>query len=234
MNFFDKQIGIRVVVFIVCSLSILGSLLIILTYCCFRSLRTNVRLILLHLSIMDMGIGMSNLIGTAVYFDRFFYQVPYNNITKHWHNAYDVDLLAQHDSSSTMFKLCETQAFFALYSTYGSVFWTNCLVLYLYFAVVHHNTHRAKWMFWFSCIFCYGMPLFLSVWLLISRRLGSSPYDSGGWCTIISIDPITNIKHYFVVSFGYDMWIYLTFILMPVLFVGIRTHISIEVMKIYN
>ena len=46
----------------------------------------------------------------------------------------------------------------------------------------------------------------------MSHRLGLSSYGSGGWCTIIGVHPITKVKDYSVVSFGYDVWIYLKFV----------------------
>ncbi len=67
-----KHKEVRVVVGITCTLSIIGSLLIILSYLCFRDLRSRARLILVHISIMDCGVGLSNLIGAWVYFDRFY------------------------------------------------------------------------------------------------------------------------------------------------------------------
>ena len=214
--FLAKGTSVRVVTCITCCLSILGSILIILTFVFFRKLRTKARQILVHLSIMDMGIAISNLVGASIYFDKYYYAYE-GNLTIWLHPSHF------HDN------LCKTQAFFAMYSTYGSIFWTNCLAIYLYFTIVHHNARINKLIVWISCVVCYLLPLGLCLWLLMSHRLGFSPYGSGGWCTIISVHPITKVKDYFAVSFGYDMWIYLTFILIPVLFIGTRAHINIQV-----
>lgn len=35
----------------------------------------------------------------------------------------------------------------------------------------------------FSYVFCYGFPVMISLWLLLTDRLGYSPYDSSGWCS---------------------------------------------------
>ena len=208
---------LKYVVAATCTLSILGSLLIIITYLLFRELRTSVRLILLHLSIMDMGIALSNMIGAAVNFDKYYYM---NN------NSITVWL----EPRSHIQALCKTQAFFAMYSTYGSVFWTNCLAVYLYIAVVRCSAKKKRVAIWSILYgFGYGMPLILSLWLLLTGKLGPTPFGSGGWCSMINIDPLTGQKNYFIDSFGYDMWIYLTFILVPVLYIGTRGHIYLEV-----
>ncbi len=195
-------------VIITCILSILGSLLIILTYIFFRDLRTKVRLILLHLSLMDLGIGLTNLIGTAVDFSAKFSNTS-----------------MEHYEHPGMLKICKTQAFFALYSTYGSVFWTNCLAVYLYSTIAYNRTNYSVYVLRFCCGFCYIMPLILTLWLLLTDRLGPSPIGSEGWCTFSA----TGKEDYFITAFGYDMWIYLTFIFVPVLYIGTRAHINHEV-----
>ncbi len=226
VDFFIRVLHvIEYAVYVTCILSILGSLLIILTYLFFRDLRTKVRLILLHLSLMDLGIGLSNLIGTAVDFNKYYYKYyNYDN------NQYGLTEFLH--PNTTIQTLCKTQAFFAMYCTYGSVFWTNCLALYLYFAVVHHSAKIDKIVFWFSSVFCYSMPLILSLWLILTERLGPTPFGSGGWCSIVNVHPLDGQKDYFLVSFGYDMWIYLTFILVPVLYIGTRAHVGIQVINI--
>lgn len=213
---------LKYVVAATCTLSILGSLLIIITYLLFRELRTSVRHILLHLSIMDMGIALSNMIGAAINFERYYYNRSNNN-----------NITERVEPPSHIQALCKTQAFFAMYSTYGSVFWTNCLAVYLYIAVVRCSAKKKRIAIWSILYgFGYGMPLILSLWLLLTGKLGPTPFGSGGWCSMINIDPLTGRKNYFSDSFGYDMWIYLTFILVPVLYIGTRGHINLEVFAI--
>ena len=207
-----KKDSIDFFVYLTCILSVIGSLLIISTYIFFRDLRTKVRLILLHLSIMDLGIGLANLIGTAANFNELYFAADNNHTADH----------------KLIGKLCETQAFFATYSTYGSVFWTNCLAVYLYFAVAYNRTNYSVHVLRFCSVFCYIMPLILSLWLLFTNRLGPTPTGSGGWCAIIDQDSAGQ-QDYFVASFGYDFWIYLTFILVPTLFIGTRVHIYLQV-----
>ena len=220
--FLNKTLGVRIAAGAASSLSILGSLLIIFTFCIFPHLRrTRTRQILLHISIMDLGVAVANLIGTIVYFDHYYYSYS------------DYTLTFKEDVSMTVNVSCKAQAFVALYSTYGSIFWTNWLAVYLYFSVVYHyNAKISKGVLIFGYLLCYLMPLGLSSWLLATDRLGFSPYGSVGWCSIQLTKGTTYskaAKDTFATTFGYDLWIYLTFILVPVLFIGIRSHISIEV-----
>ena len=148
----------KYVVFVICILSILGSFLIIFTFIIYRDLRTNVRLIFVHLSIMDFGIAASNMIGTAVNFNSYYYN-------------HSDEITIQLEPKKYIQVLCKTQAFFALYSTYASVFWTNCLAVYLYIAVVRCSAKRKRVAMWSILYGCgYGIPLILSLWLVVSDK----------------------------------------------------------------
>ena len=167
-DLFHKQIGVRIAVWITCSLSMLGALLIIFSYVFFKSMRSKAREILVHISIMDFLVAASNLTGAAVNFDKFY------NCTK------GTDSCSSYPASVDYW--CKTQAFFAIYCTLGSVLWTISLSVYLYFFVVHHGTKTAKYSLYFSYLFCYLLPLLLTLWLLLTGKLGYSPYQSAGWC----------------------------------------------------
>lgn len=206
--FLVKNTGVRAVVGTTCCLSILGSLLITLSYLCFKNLRSRTREILLHVSLMDMGVGLANLIGLSVYFDRYLYNSAHAN--------------------TTVATLCRAQAFCAAYFTYGSILWTISLAVYLYFLIIHHQTRMAIFFLRFSYIFCYGLPFLVSLWFVLTKRLGYSPYDSAGWCTLVNKDPVTGDVSIFVTVFGNDLWIYLAILLITVLYIVIRTFVHNE------
>lgn len=214
-DLFHKQIGVRVAVWITCSLSMLGALLIIFSYVCFKGMRSRAREILVHISVMDFLVAASNLTGAAVGFARFY------NCTK------GTDTCLPHPVSVDYW--CKTQAFFAIYCTLGSVLWTVSLSVYLYFLIVHHGTKKAKYSLYFSYFFCYLLPLLLTLWLLLTGKLGYSPYQSAGWCGPIFTDPWTGVRHIYVEVISYDLWIYLTFIIVPILFISVHFYIRAEV-----
>lgn len=221
-HFIHKGHEIRIVVMVTCGLSMLGSLFIILSYVLFRTLRSRARQILLHISVMDFGVAAVNLIGAAAYFDRYFSRPDCLGTDIHAHPHIC-------PVNATIKNLCTAQAFFAAYFTYSSVLWTIALSLYLYFLIVHHGTKRAKYILLFSYFFCYLMPALLSLWLVFTGRLGYAPYNSGGWCTLILKDPWTGKPNVYVTVIGYDLWIYLAFILVPVLSISVHLYIRQEV-----
>ena len=218
-TFLYKSWGVRFVSGLSCAGSILGSTLIILSYICFRRLRTKVRKILFHLSVADFGVATANLIGAVVYFDHYYH--PVCDSSGHVINIRTPTAAIQH--------LCTAQAFFALYFTITSILWTMSLAGYLYFVLVHHGTQHAKMFLMFSYIFCYGMPLLTSLWPALTERLGYSPYNSAGWCTAILVDPETGKRDIFMGVLGYDLWIYLALVLVTVLYVAMKTFLREEV-----
>lgn len=206
-----KSTPLRIVVGIFCALSIIGSLLIVFSYLCFKNRRTKAREILVHISLMDLGVALANIIGLSVYFDKYYFKSGY-------------------DISENIANLCKAQAFFAGYFTIGSVFWTVSLMAYLYFRIIHSRTKHALYFLRFCYVFCYGLPLIIFLWLVFTGRLGYSPYDSAGWCTLITKDPLKRGKvDIFVTLLGNDLWIYLAFVLIPLLYISIKLYVSNKV-----
>ena len=208
--FVNKDTTMRAVVGVSCCLSILGSLLIILSYILFKKRRTRAREILLHISLMDLGVALSNLIGLSVYFDQFYFE--YHEKVPDYIDG-----------------LCKTQAFFAAYTTLSSILWTIALAGFLYFLITHHKTRKAIFFLRFSYIVCYGLPLLISLWLVVTGKLGHSPLDSSGWCTLISNSLATGKIDIFSTIFGNDLWVYLAIVTIPIFYLSIKCYLSTQV-----
>ncbi len=229
------------IVGIVCLLSVLGSVLIILSFVCFMQLRSRARQILVHISIMDLGVGLVNLTGSLVYFDQYFDQMSPSNCTLSPNSVFSSSLqidpttepLIWCPQSLLVRDLCIIQAFLAVYFTLGSVFWSNCLTFYLYFRIVYVNSKLVTYVFRFSWFVSYCFPLLITTWLLLTGRLGFSPYESEGWCSIIMDNPSTEERNLFVSTFGYNIWIGITFIVIPLLSLAIYLHVK-KVSSIYE
>lgn len=211
-----KETGMRVAVGITCVLSILGSFLIIASYILFKDIRTRARLILFHLSLMDLGVGMANLVGDAVRFERFYVR----NST-----------LVDPDDVPKIF--CEGQAFFAEFCTISSILWTCALAVYMYFLAVEKSTAFMRVFIWVCYVMCYGTPLFVTIWTLMTERLGYAPYNSSGWCSIILKNvrmghsaPNTDI---YGAVFSYDVWIITTIMLTVVVYLSTHYLVRNEV-----
>ena len=159
--FTHKNVALRVVVAFTCSLSMIGALLIVLSYIFLKSIRTKTRQIIVHLSIADFGTACANFIGATVYFD--YYILKCRASCNNTFPGIPCDAVEN---------LCTAQAFFANYFTIVSVLWTLSLSVYIHCLVVHSGMMRTHSMvIYFSYCFCWGMPLVISVWLLSTSKL---------------------------------------------------------------
>lgn len=217
----EKHVVVRSIVMVACTLAMIGAMFVILSYVCFKSLRSQARQILVNLSLMDFGIGAANFTGAVINFDQYYNDTP--NSTS---------LIG----TPLMDKFCKTQAFMALFTTYASVFWTVSLAIYMY-TIINHKwsySQRSK-LFLPACyIICYGLALGLALWLLFTGRLGHSPYNSSGWCSIIIVWPGNKRIDYMAATFGYDLWIYLTFFICLTIYPVLVLQMNVEVSLRHN
>ena len=239
-TFQTKNVSLRIVVILTCSLSVIGSLLIIFSYACFRHLRSKPREILMHISLMDLGVSLANLIGAAVYFDHYFHApaagisnsslVPAGSLTPAKPVHYELGPVSQTETPTArpaIEGLCKAQAFFAGYFTLGSIFWTIFLSMYIYLFLLYFRT-KPKLPYYALCtsyFASYGVPLLVSTWLVLTGHLGYGPYNSSGWCTLIIQDPSTGKQNLYVAVFGNDLWIYMATVLILILYLASRNYI---------
>ena len=216
-DFLTKGDAVRAVVGVTCGLSIVGATLIVLSYTCFKNLRTKARRILVHLSIMDFGVATANMVGVLVYFDGYYSVISRGNGS--------VSLIVM-PPSAEIENLCITQAFFAVYFTLGSILWTICLAIYLYFTLVFYDKKHGQYFERFAYVFSYGLPLLVSLWLVLTEKLGYSPYNSAGWCALILVDPATHKRDIYTAILGYDLWIYLTLTLVPLVYLSLKGYVN--------
>ena len=203
---------LRIAVIITCCLSIVGSLTIICSYVFYKSLRTNIRLILVHLSVMDLGAAAANLLGLAVNFDKYYYNKS--------------DYLIDSKSSNLVHAACVTQAGFAVYFTAGSFMWTLAMAILLYLKIVHKQEGKAATRtLYTSMVFCYLLPVIMVAWKASLKRLGYAPSNSEGWCGDIVYNRYTGDRYVLMDFIAYNMWVLLVFTLVPILYFAILLHI---------
>ena len=210
--FLDKHVAVRSVVGITCILSMLGSLLIIISYFCVKDLRTTARQILINLSLMDFCVGLANLVGLSVYFDSYYFNKTSGNIV----NAPD-DIDA----------LCQTQAFFSLFSTFSSILWTITLAIYMYLLVFRYNSVVNR-SYVVAYPFNYGLTFGICIWLVLTGRLGHSPYNSSGWCSLILVKKDHSID-FIATTIGYDLLVYLAIFICTAVYLAILMFLKTEV-----
>ena len=208
-----------------CCLSIIGSLAVILTYLVFKSLRTTARLVLVHLSVMDMGVGLANLVGLSVNFDHYYFPNASNAS-----NYNTLGLPELKNVSLALRYSCLAQAIAADYFTLGSFLWTLSMAVYLYLKIVHNQLPGAAKRSLYVCTaVSYLLPVGTVLWKGLTNRLGYSPFTSEGWCGDKLIDLSTGQTHILMDFIGYQVWILLIFVIVPVLYVSVLFFIHREV-----
>ena len=211
--------ALRAVSAVTCSLSIIGSVAIILSYVLIKDIRSKARELLVHLSIMNLTFSIANLTGIIL---------PYDKYLLHQTSG------SAHDNFK---RVCEAQAFFAVYGTIGSILWTLGLAVYLYFRIVSRDARLTKRVVFVLYFVCYALPLYPSLWLLVRGHYGypKSGDESGGWCTVLIGLGKTEQGHYdqelmlFMVN---DIWILLTFITMVPIYLIIHCQVRAEVLSL--
>jgi len=209
--------AVKITAGVTCLLSILGSLAIIFSYIVIKSVRSKARELLVHISVMDLAFTTANLIGLLLPYDWYLY----HQTSKYAHDTY--------------LSVCKAQAFIAVYGTIGSVLWTLGLAVYLYYRIVSRDANVTKWVVRVLYCVCYGLPLYVSLWLLLTGHLGypSRGDLSGGWCSIIvGKDTLFDAGKYdetlllFMVN---DIWMILTFVTMVPIYLIVHCYVRNQV-----
>ena len=136
-------------------LSVFGSGLIIFTYAAFKNLRTIAREILVQLSIADIIMSVSHIVGVLGNLPRFIPQLceTPTNIT------YD-DIACKIQGGATMF------------GTISSFLWTIAVAVYLLTIIVFEKQQFARRLRFTFYPICWGIPFSLVVWFGINNYLG--------------------------------------------------------------
>ena len=213
---------IRYVAMVACILSSIGSFIIILSYVLIRQIRTKVREILVHLSVMDLTYSLANLIGLLLNYGNHLYST-----------GRSCDLKGHYDV------ICKIQGGFAFYATISSILWTSGIAIYLYFRVVINKDKVIRVVVLLLYITCWGIPASLTIWVFLVDAIGydapgpgsssSIVSTSGGWCALIRNRNSSHAENVILAIFNNDLWIVLTIILVVVLYGFIHCHIRRQV-----
>lgn len=173
-------------------LSIVGSLLIILTFVLWKDVRrSTARIILLFLATADLGAATS-------YFMAGIYSIVYH--PKNETNA----------TNATHF--CVAQSFMSTYFPVASFFWTMCLAIYFVMALVFHKPKWGRWLILVFTVLAWGVPGITCGVAVGKGYLGVGNTTSASWC-FISQDSFSNYKWYIVAeALIAKMWEILSYI----------------------
>lgn len=200
---FSFIVWVNVGVGLTSCLSFAGSFTIILSFSCFRELRTTGRFLLFNLSVADMVLAVSNLAGVVMTF--------------HFINRNESQAAADHQT------MCAIESSINLYATDCSILWTIAVMLYVYLSVacVNCSARANRVLAFIMLIFCWGLPLIIVCAFLAKGLFRFDPDHSRGYyCTYISEGEWKLIQ----VAVGYEMFLCLAFIMLPVLSVAFAYH----------
>ena len=204
---------VKVIAGITCVLSMLGVLIIVLTYVCYKNFQSKAREIIVHISLMDFVVACSNFIGITVDFNSRLYHVGTGDLPQ--------DYNVQNN-------LCIAQAAFAMYGTLGSIQWTIAIAIYFYIRIMIDDVKIAKRSVYGFYIVCYTLPLIMTIWFGATGKIGYSPIGGSGWCSLIVEERVGDKKR-FAIFFGYNLWLYLTIIILPAIAISLLIHLKIQV-----
>jgi len=207
---------IRYVAMVACILSSVGSFIIILSYLLIRQVRTKVREILVHLSMMDLTYSLANLIGLLLNYENHLETT--GSCEPKLTHPYDI--------------ICKIQGGVAFYSTISSILWTSGIAIYLYFRVVVNKDRMVRVVVVSLYLTCWGIPITLTTWVLLVKAVGYDYSSSGGWCALKQRSQLTHLGDVVITVFNNDLWIILTTILVVMLCGFIHFHIKKQVCDI--
>lgn len=200
------RIPLRVTVLLTCAFSIVGSTLIVLSYVCFKDSRSKARQILMHLSVVNLGAGLSYFLGGVIYF-QFNYE--------------EVELF-EGDGKAVV---CQILASVSLYCGLSSILWSATLAAHLYFVLTGYIdvTRHLRLSYFLD----YGLPVLFVVWFLSTHRLGYNRHLAN--CNVVYEEAASRRKDFMATVFGNDLLTYGAAALICALSVSVRAQIREEV-----
>lgn len=186
------------------SFSCLGSILIFLAFLMLREIRTGAQKLITLLSIAD-------------FFTAFGYFIAAINFLQHYNR--------RTDDCGTFLFVCKVQSFITTTSSMSSFFWTVILATYFHMVIVNKQTVFNKYLFAFSNLIAWGVPLLITIPLLIRGKLGYSPLATSNWCFIedSQFKQQGNSKAVVTVLFfiAGKFWELLSYIIVTILYISI-------------
>ena len=226
---------------IVTILSIIGSILLILSYVLLRPLRTKSRLLITHLAAANFLQAFPNFLAVFMNFrTRFKLDIPDVNLFVDVNVTNVTEALACNGASklldhtaSIYCNLCVYQGFISLIGAVATIFWTVCVCIHYFILVSYQNTKLASQVAYIYYVIAWLAPLGICLWLLFHNWLGFEPTYSTVNCGIrTDCIPHHHPYHYkgghnhwnraIGLLFGLKIWQVLAFLIIPCLFVAIQ------------
>lgn len=237
------EVALFVVQGVVSFFSILGSLLIILSYVAFKSLRTTSRLLIVHVAVANFMVTIPNFASVFMdYESKFKLPVAIGNRTENTTviNATTKSVACSEnhlldDESHVYCQVCVYQAFVSIFGTLASIFLTVCVCIHFFALVYYQNIKRASQIAYLYYVLAWLIPLGISLWLLFHNWLGFEPTYSTLNCAIRTdcvphhhpcqysdSEENSNWNRTIGAIFGIKVWQVLAVLIIPCLFIAIK------------
>ena len=187
------------------SLSCLGSVLIVFTYCVLRDMRTGAQTVITLLAIADFFTAFGYIIGSSNFIVAF--------------DSKDKTRCAIFTS------ICEVQSFITTWSTMSSYCWTCILAFYFFLVLVYQKGKLAARLIPLYNIIAWLGPLCIVGPMLVLGKLGYAKYVASNWCYIKdhSLLPLTKKADVILyILFAGKFWEIISYVVVLALYIRIR------------
>lgn len=161
----DYYLALRVAIGIICVISMFGSCVIIFTYVAFKELRTLARQQLVNLSIADIIVASSHLVGLVALkvetYDDDSVKVSNSSVIQNISTAIS--------TTHPQWTLCKVQAGFTMCGTIASFLWSLGLGFFMLIIIVFRRPNFARYLAFLYYPICWGIPLALTLWFALVK-----------------------------------------------------------------
>ena len=224
------NITLAVVQGVVSFLSIVGSVLLILSYVLFKPLRSKSRLLITHLAVANFIDALPDFI--AVFMD-FRTRLISNVIVSPGLLCSANTGRLLNSTANTYCNLCVYLEFVSHIGSLSTTLWVVCVCFHFFILVSYRNTKLASRLMYVYYVIAWLAPLGISLWLLFHNWFGFEPTYSTVNCGIrTDCVPHHHPYHYqnryenwnraIGLIFGFKIWQALVFLIIPCLFIAIR------------
>ena len=147
-----------------CSLSCLGSILIVSVYFGLKGIRNGTQKIITLLAIAD-------------FFTAAGYLIAAGNFLKHYEET-------DPKKCETFDTICQIQSYITTWSSLCSFCWTVALAVHFFLINTPNKRQFAAKLLPFENVVAWCVPIIIVLPLLATGRLGFTPYAASNWCYI--------------------------------------------------
>ena len=161
-------LALRVVIGITCVISMFGSCVIIFTYVAFKELRTLARQQLVNLSVADIIVALSHLVGLVA-----LRVETYNDGSEGYNGSnFSSPFIIENSTVSThdhhQWALCKVQGGFTMCGTIASFLWSLALGFFMLVIIVFRRPDFGRYLVFLYYPICWGVPLSLTLWFALT------------------------------------------------------------------